>query len=154
MPWREITTSNVLKHFTPAEQATLNNIMGGVDDLSDKITDAIGAVRGFVAAGGNPLDGASLTTIPDQLRSHTIAVVVWGWLSSFPALKVFKTDARREANDAAEKMFALVGSQDPKRPRIEQPTVILNQTAPVGGVATVRKGDHVHRRGFGRMGSS
>ena len=121
MSWREIKTGDVLGYFTPAEQAMLNNILGQADTLSPKIVDCVGSVRGFISAGANQLDPVSATTIPDQLRPQTIAFIAWEWLSSFPALKVFKTDDRKQRAGDAQKLFERVGSQEKDRPRVELP---------------------------------
>lgn len=154
MSWREIKTGDVLGYFTPNEQAMLQNIINGADTLSPKIVDCVGSVRGFISAGANQLDGASLVSIPDQLRPQTIAYTAWEWLSSFPALKIFKTDDRKQAAADAEKLFERIGSQEKDRPRVELPDVILNKAAPVGAVQVARPGQHVHRHGLNKMGGT
>ena len=154
MSWREIATNDVLGYFTPGEQGMLQNILNQADTLSPKITDCVASVRGFISAGANQLDGASLTSIPDQLRPQTIAYVAWEWLSSFPGLEKFKTKDRQDRAAEAKNLFAQVGSQKPDRPRVELPDTPLAKPAPVGAVQIARKGVRVHRRGIERMGGS
>jgi hypothetical protein len=147
-------TDDVLGYFTPAEQAMLQNILQQADTLSPKITDCVGSVRGFISAGANQVDGASLVSIPDQLRPQTIAYIAWEWLSSFPGLEKFKTKDREARATEAKNLFAQVGSQKPDRPRIELPDTPLAKAAPVGAVQIARKGVRVNRRGIEKMGGS
>lgn len=154
MSWREIKSNDVLGYFTPGEAATLENILGQADTLSPKITDCVGSVRGFISAGANQLDGASNATVPDQLRPQAIAYIAWEWLSSFPALQIFKTKDREARAKAATDLLALIGSQDPKRPRVELPATASAQPAPVGAVQVARPGQHVHRHGLNKMGGT
>lgn len=154
MSWREITTNDVLGYFTPAEQAMLQNILNQSDTLSPKITDCAASVRGFISAGANQLDGASLASIPDQLRPQTIAFIAWEWLSSFPGLEKFETKDREARATEAKNLFAQVGSQKPDRVRIELPDIPLAKPAPVGAVQVARKGVRVNRHGIEGMGGS
>lgn len=154
MSWREITTNDVLGYFTPAEQAMLQNILQQADTLSPKITDCVGSVRGFISAGANQLDGASLVSIPDQLRPQTIAYIAWEWLSSFPGLEKFKTKDRQDRAADARSLMSEIGSQKADRPRVELPDTPLAKPAPVGAVQIARRGVRVNRRGIERMGGS
>lgn len=128
--WNEITDADVLNEFTPAEKAMLNNIQGGAGNLALVLTKVIGKVRGSIKAGGNQLDPSSATTIPDQLADETIAIARWRWLSSFPALKAFKTDERKKANDDALALLMQISSQAADRPRVELPPTPDTSDAP------------------------
>jgi hypothetical protein len=88
-------------------------------------------VRGSIKAGGNQLDFTSDTTIPDQLADETIAIARWRWLSSFPALKAFKTDERKKANDDALALLERISSQSADRPRVELPAVADSTPSPL-----------------------
>jgi hypothetical protein len=131
MAWNEITDDDVLNEFTPAEKAMLNNIQGGKGNLPDVLTKVIGKVRGSIKAGGNQLDFTSATTIPDQLADETIAIARWRWLSSFPALKAFKTDERKKASDDAMALLERISSQATDRPRVELPAVADTTPPPI-----------------------
>lgn len=128
--WSEITTDDVLNEFTPAEQAVLNSIQGGTGNLAKVLTKVIGKVRSSIKAGGNQVDQSSETSIPDQLADETISIARWRWLSSFPALKSFKTDERKKANDDALSLLERISSQSNDRPRVELPPTPDTTTAP------------------------
>ncbi len=154
MSWREIKTDDVLSYFTPAEAATLKNILQQADTLSPKINDCAASVRGFISAGANQLDAASTLSVPDQLRVYTMAFIAWEWLSSFPGLEKFKTRERGDRARTAQALFERIGSQEANRPRVELPDAVLAKPAPVGGVATPRPGRRIPKNGFDRMATS
>jgi len=138
MAWNEIKTDDVLNEFTPAEKAMLNNIQGNDGQLASILAKVIGKVRGSIKAGGNQLDFTTDQTIPDQLADETIAIARWRWLSSFPALKAFKTDERKKANDDALALLERISSQASDRPRVELPAVTDATPSPIIGPAIKR----------------
>lgn len=146
MAWNEISAADVLNEFTPAEQAVLNNIQGGSGNLALVLTKVIGKVRGCVKAGGNQLDLSSPTSIPDQLADETISIARWRWLSSFPALKVFKTEERKKANDDAEALLKEISSQTADRPRVELPPVTDSTPSPLIGPSVKKPHRQMTRR--------
>ena len=119
----------MLNEFTPVEQQTLAGLQAA-DGLPAILATVVLAVRGSIIAGGNALDTTSPVSIPDQVRSHVIALVRWKWLISFPKLKSMQTDERKAAAKDAEDLFQLIASQNPNRPRIESPTGASPLTAP------------------------
>ena len=103
MPWSTIATNEVLEEFTPAEQAQLQNIQGSTGSLAKILARTVGAARGSIAAGGNPL--AAANTIPDQVRSAVITITRWQWVISLPQLKNIQTKERGDAAAAAQAML-------------------------------------------------
>jgi len=97
MSWSILSTQDVLNEFTAAEQAQLQNIQGGTNELAAILDKTVKRVRSMIKAGGNMLDQSGIT-IPDQLAEETIAMARWHWLTSFPALKSLKTPDREKAN--------------------------------------------------------
>ena len=123
MPWSTIASTDVLNELTPVEQNTLQSIQGGSTNLPAIVTKVIKKIRSMIKAGGNPLDGSSLVTIPDSLVEEAISISRWKWILSFPALKFLATKERKDANDAAEARLKDIASQDPHRERTEMPAV-------------------------------
>jgi len=83
MSWNALSTQDVLNEFTAAEQAVLQNIQPGSNELAAILDKTVKRVRSMIKAGGNPLDQTGLT-IPDQLAEETVAIARWSWLNSFP----------------------------------------------------------------------
>lgn len=133
MSWSTIQTSDVLTEFTPAEQATLNNIQGATTELSAILGKVVAGMRSQIKAGGNQLDMTG-QTIPDSLQEEAVALARWRWLSSFPALKSFKTRERQDANDAAQKVMMEISSNKPGRPRTELPAIPDTSPSPVDAI--------------------
>ena len=154
MSWQTIGTADVLNEFTAQEAATLNNIQGTTEALAGIIANVVRAIRGSVVAGGNQL--GPINTVPDQLRSEVIAIARWEWLTSFPALKAMQTAARKDAATEAKDLLNLIASNQADRPRVEIPDAgtAASTVAPTGAVAVARPGMHVHRHGYGKIGST
>lgn len=131
MPWNTIATKDVLTEFTPAEQAVLNGIQGGTQNLAAVLAKVINKVRGQIRAGGNQVDMTSMVTVPDQLMEEVIAIARWKWLNSFPALKSFKTDDRKQAAADAEMRLKDISSQKPDRERTEFPATTDATPVPI-----------------------
>lgn len=117
MPWRAITTAQVLAEFTPAESALLANIQGADSALQQILSDTAAEFVGAMSAAAYSV--ATDGSVPDQLRRHVIARARWGWLIAFPQLKALQTDGRKAAADAAEKMLEKIAER--KAGAIEDP---------------------------------
>lgn len=109
MAWNTIAATDVLAEFTPQEQAALQGIQGADTQLALLLAGVVGAVRGAISAGGYALDAAG--TVPDQLRPDCIALARWRWLTSFPTLKAFQTEARRDLAKAAQERIDAASNQ-------------------------------------------
>jgi len=153
MAWNQLSTQDVLNEFTAAEQAVLQNIQPGTNELQAILTKTVAKVRGNIKAGGNMLDQTG-PTIPDQLAEETIAMARWSWLSSFPALKVLKTPEREKADANARATLKEIASNAPNRPRVEMPLVADTTPAPTNAVARVRRGQRVHTHSFDKFGET
>src|SRR5579859_173663 len=110
--WNALSTQDVLNEFTAAEQAQLQNIQGGTNQLAAILDKTVRRVRSLIKAGGNMLD-QSAATIPDQLAEEVIAIARWQWLSAFPGLKALKTDERRQAYTDAQTLLKEIASNQP-----------------------------------------
>lgn len=109
MPWRTLTTADVIVEFTPSEQATLKNISGLADNLTPILADTIGEFLGAMGAADYAI--AADGSVPDQFRRHIIARARWGWLAAYPALEVLRTDARKEAAQKAEAILEKIAQR-------------------------------------------
>jgi hypothetical protein len=107
--WSAIATTDVLQEFTPAEAAALNAIQNATSNLAGVLTRTVAEARGSIRAGGYALDADG--TIPDQLRSHVIALARWRWLISFPQLKPLQTEFRKAAAEEATKKLDQTANQ-------------------------------------------
>ena len=153
MSWNALSTQDVLNEFTAAEQAVLQNIQPGTNELDAILDKTVRRVRSMIKAGGNMLDQSALT-IPDQLAEETIAMARWTWLSSFPALKVLKTPEREKTSAEALIYLKDIATNKPDRPRVELPAVADTTPAPTNAVALVRRGRHIHTHSFDKLGES
>jgi agmatine/peptidylarginine deiminase len=150
MSWNALSTQDVLNEFTAAEQAVLQNIQPGSNELAAILDKTVKRVRSMIKAGGNPLDQTGLT-IPDQLAEETVAIARWSWLNSFPALKTLKTPERAEAAKQANLTLKEIATNKPERPRVELPAVPDTTSAPTNSVATARRGRRLHTDSFDRL---
>lgn len=154
MAWNQVKTSNVLDEFTPSEKAVLQNIQGSTAGLGNVLARVTSKVRGQIKAGGNQLDQSSQTSIPDQLVEEVIAITRWKWLSGFPALKILKTDDRKNAASEAEITLKDIASNSPNRARVELPESPDTTQSPVNGVTIVRPGRHIRTNSFDKLGET
>ena len=135
MAWNQISDADVLNEFTPIEKATLQNIQGDCKKaVAAILLKVVKKVRGQIKAGGNQVDQANQTSVPDQLAEEVIAIARWKWLSSFPTLKNMQTDGRRDAAKDAEALLKEIASNAPDRPRVELPAMVDPTPSPVSGV--------------------
>lgn len=114
MDWLSFTDADVLKEFTPAEQATLNNIQGATHGLPDICTEVIAEFRQAISDAGTDITAADAETIPAGFKAKAAALARWRWLVSIPAAKNMQTAERKEAATAAEKLIEAIA--DGSRP--------------------------------------
>lgn len=96
--------------MTVAEQAMIASVSGTTSKLSERLDDSIGKFLGAMSAAD--YDVATDGSVPDQLRNHIMADAVWEFLKDQPGLKLFKTDARKEAAETAEKVYEKIVSKE------------------------------------------
>ncbi len=99
MPWRLITSQNIISRMTVSEQQMLVATAGAASQLTVRLADAVAAFIGAINAQGGltKSDGS----VPDQLRNCIMSYAVWEWLKDFPNLAKFQTKEREKAYDDA-----------------------------------------------------
>jgi hypothetical protein len=120
MSWNTLATTDVTNQMTAGEIAALQNIQGADTELQGILTRVVNQARSQIKAGGNQVDQTGVT-VPDSVAQDCIDIARWKWLSSFPALKAFKTEEREKAHDSAQKHLSGIASQNPNRERVELP---------------------------------
>lgn len=105
MDWQTFTDADVLKEFTPAEQATLNNIQGATHALPDICTEVIAEFRQAISDAGTDITAADDETIPAGFKAKAAALARWRWLIAIPQAKNMQTVERKEAATAAETLI-------------------------------------------------
>ena len=106
--WHQLTESDLLLGFAPAEATALDAIAG--DQRTSFLQRAVAKTRGAIGAGKYSLgpDG----TTPDQLDSEVAAIARWELLSSFPSLKRLQTEDRKKAADDAQAVLEAVRNHE------------------------------------------
>lgn len=98
--WITPTADDVLSEFTPAEVATINNLMGGGVVVTNRLGLILGRtvaeIRDYIASGRYDLDPAP-STLPPSMLEDAIAITRWRFLVSVPQLKQLQTEERRDA---------------------------------------------------------
>lgn len=112
MDWQTFTDADVLKEFTPAERATLNNIQGATNGLPDICTDVIAEFRQAISDAGTDVSGADDGKIPAGFKAKAAALARWRWLISIPSAKSMQTPERKEAADKAEELINDIATGD------------------------------------------
>jgi hypothetical protein len=107
MSWRTLTAEDVLEELAPQEAAMMRNIAG--NKAASIVSRAIGEMRGAIAGGGYGLGDEG--SVPDGLRSDTIAVARWRWLVAFPVLAKMQTKERQSAYNDARQRMELISQQ-------------------------------------------
>jgi hypothetical protein len=126
MPWNEITSDDVREEgLTPQEVATLKNIDGANDALTNILARAIKRVRGAIRAGGYPLSDTA-TEVPDQVNDVVIDISVWRWLKKYPQMKALQTKERQDAYSKAVDRLEKIANQ---KESIEPPDADTNTSA-------------------------
>jgi hypothetical protein len=138
MPWSTIAASEVVEQISPQEVTSLQTIQGNSTTLATILAGVVNSARAYIRAGGNQLDAEG--TIPDQVRQEVIDITLWRWLKSFPKLKQFQTDERKEASQEALKTLKELSRPD-SGVRVELPAAATAEAnpAPVNAVAVVSK---------------
>ena len=136
MSWRPIYLTDLFSEMTDTEVALLKNIQSSpdADKLTGLLQKVVRAARGAIQAGGNSVD-LDETLLPDQVISDVIAIARWKWLTSFPVLKAFQTDARKTAADEAQKRLdnmATAGKPKVEPPQNPSATISLTNTPAFG----------------------
>lgn len=126
MTWLPITDADVLKEFTPSENATLRNIQAATDNLASIAGDVAAEFRQAISDAGTSLGSTGEGHIPPGFRAHAVALARWRWLISIPAAKSLQTPERKEAAQKAEELLKDIASG--KRP-------VAAPDATTGGIA-------------------
>ena len=134
MAWSTLNIADVLDEMSPQEQSAFNTIQGAQTTQGNILARVIGAARGHLKAGGNPLDAAN--TIPDQIRNEVIDLTLWRWLKKFPALKNLQTKERKEAFAAA---MATLKEISEGKVKVELPASPDGAAAPVNAIQVARR---------------
>jgi len=106
MPWQQLTDTLVLAEFNDSETDAYNTAKGddaGVD-LDQIISGVINEFRDAMASRGHLLDVDG--TLPPRVVPKAIAMVRWRFLLALPSGKGLLNDARKDANEAGEKLLA------------------------------------------------
>jgi hypothetical protein len=138
MPWSTIAASEVLEQISPQEATALQTIQGNSTTLAAVLSGVVNSARAYIRAGGNQMDAEG--TIPDQFRQEVIDISLWRWLKSFPKLKQFQTDERKDAYTDALKTLKEVSRKD-SGIRVELPAAATAEVnpAPVNSIRVVSK---------------
>ncbi|HEV2329244.1 MAG TPA: hypothetical protein VGY56_10690 [Verrucomicrobiae bacterium] len=149
MPWNTLATTDVTDQMTQGEVSALENIQGASTQLQAILTRVTNQAISQILAGGNPIGPTG--TIPDSVAQDIIAITRWRWLSSFPALRAFKTEDREKENDSAQKHLSSIAAG---KERTEIPANAQTIQAPVNAVGVVRPGVRFRPGGFDKIGST
>lgn len=112
--WINLTEADVLKEFTPAEKATLNNLLAATNNLADICTDASAEFRQAISDAGTSLGSTTTGQLPPGFRAQAVALARWRWLISIPQARALQTAERKEAAQKAEQLLADIATG--KRP--------------------------------------
>jgi len=107
MSWTTLTSDDVKNRLSGAEysgvtSAALASGQTAEGVVAEQITGVVNYVRGFVPASVPRGDGE---TIPDEMKDAALAMIVYRILTRLPSLKLLLDDARKSANEAAEKLL-------------------------------------------------
>lgn len=105
--WITLDSDDVKNRLSGAEyagvtSAALASGQTAAGVVAEQIAGVINYVRGFIPPGTARGDGE---TIPDELADAALAMIVYRILTRLPSLKMLLDDARKSANDAAEKLM-------------------------------------------------
>lgn len=106
MSWRPLETKDVFARLTVSEHAMLVNASGAKDQLPALIQDGINTFNGALSAIGNNVGPAG--TVADQLRNDVIVYIIGLFIRSYPQLKTFWTDQRKDSyKEATDKLLEI-----------------------------------------------
>lgn len=118
MSWAVLNTEDVLSEFTIQEAAALRTVQGSgsgsglpfanIDTIVARVIDF---VRGYITAGGYPVDPVFDNTIPLGLFQDAIAIARWRVLISTPKFLQLQTEERKKAYEDALKKLQLISDQ-------------------------------------------
>lgn len=145
MSWTTITSTAVKTRLSGAEYAgvTAAALASGQTAegvVAAQITDVVNYVRGFVPADIPRGDGE---TIPEELKDAALAMIVHRILTRLPALKLLLDDARKSANEAAEKLLRDVSAG---RFRLIAPATAAEDQPGAATIATITETTRVAGR--------
>jgi phage gp36-like protein len=125
MAWQSVTTAEIKTRLTGAEVTALQTAAlasGQTDPLPDIVTQVVGEVRGYVAAGGYTLGTGE--TVPSTLYSATLAIIRYRIATRLP-VKAILTQDRKDENDAAIRLLERVADG---KFAVEEPTTASEET--------------------------
>ena len=107
MSWTTVTSAAVKNRLSGAEYngvtaAALASGQTAEGVVAAQITDVVNFIRGFVPLNVPRGEGE---TIPDEMVDAALAMLVYRILTRLPGLKMLLDQARKDANDAAEKLL-------------------------------------------------
>jgi hypothetical protein len=126
MSWRAITEADLLTRISGPELASIRAAALGVaqaDPIQATIDQVTLEVRGRVAACRNNELGAG-DTIPDELLSHALAMIVVALMPRAAGLMIDGNGARKEAAERADRVLKDVARCEFA---IEQPSSVSSQ---------------------------
>jgi len=140
MSWEKLVTEDVLSEFTPSEAAAFRILQGSgsgsgsgpeiYPNIDVIVGRCIDEVRGYILAGGYPLDLVNDDTLPMGLFNDAIAIARWRLLISAPQFLQLQTTERKDAFDRALAKLLLVSEQqfdvEPPTPDIGIKTGLWN----------------------------
>ncbi len=118
MSWEVLTTEDVLSEFTIQEAAALRTLQGSGSgsgepfaNLDFIVVNVIDEIRGYIVAGGYPVDLVFDNTIPIGLFEDGIALARWRILIAVPSLKQLQTEERRLAFESSIEKLNKIADQ-------------------------------------------
>ena len=138
--WITLTDDDVLAQFNDSEQSAYDAAKGDANgvDLAYIIGATIAQIVDAYRNGGRVVDTQG-GTIPLGERNRAIAIIRWKYLLALPTGTSLQTKERQKQNDDAEAYFLMIAKREIKPP---------------GATAVARPGQHVHREGYDRLGST
>ena len=145
MSWITVTDQDAMPGNSQERQSIA--AVKGVDDLQDKVVEAVETFRDAIRSSGQPLDADG--TIPLSLKRYVIDWAIWQFVSQGVAKNPgIQDDARKDANDRAEKMLSRI--LDGKfKVTAADPTQTVSH-----GVTLIRRGRRMHTGSFDKLGET
>lgn len=145
MAWNTITIADVQLKLAAAEYssvttASLPDGKTGSDIVNEEITNAIQEVRGYVAGRVANVQGEG-STVPDELRDTTLALIRYRVFTRLPGMKKLLDELRvkeydealRKLRDVAAGRFRLVNPETPAAEQAGGSSIqVISKTRPWG----------------------
>jgi hypothetical protein len=145
MAWITITDNDAMAAASSERMSII--AVKGTDDLGDIVAEAIETFRDAIRSSGQPLGPAG--TIPLSLKRYVLDWAVWAFVSRGVAKNpAIQDDARKDANDRAEKILFKILNQELKV-SADDPAATITL-----GAAVVRPGRRVRTGSFDKLGES